>query len=382
MRTHDRADRVSAALLAARLGAAALARARGGPVHVRDVADHGPAAVGAAVAAALTRALGELWDRGWTPADVAAAVPRHVADLALDAVAADTARHPAAHLHPRWLAESRELASVWWRRGEPHLPQWAARARVPLAEAVDRVVDVLAVFAGLPALPALLPPPGRPGPSEIAGVEPRVLARVRALLAKAESTAYPQEAEALSGKAQELMARHAFAEAALDERPQRAAASRIWLEQPYLSAKAQLVDAVACANRCRAVFYPKLGCVVLVGHETDLEIVAVLSASLTVQATRALAAAPGRTRAYRNAFLTGYAHRIRTRLDLATATVTDARALPVLARRHHVVEETYAALFPGIRTRRGTVSSPSGWGAGQAAADHADLLPDRRRVAG
>ncbi|MFC7618628.1 DUF2786 domain-containing protein [Actinokineospora soli] len=253
---------------------------------------------------------------------------------------------------------------------------------MPLADAVDRVVDLLAALAVLPALPALLPQPGRVIAVPHQRVEARVLAKVRALLAKAESTAYPQEAEALSAKAQELMARHAFAEAAVDPGPQRASASRIWLEQPYVTAKAQLVDAVAEANRCRAVFYPKLGCVVLVGHETDLEIVTVLSASLGVQATRALRAAPGRTRAYRNAFLSGYAHRIRTRLALATATATDARALPVLARRHHVVEETYATLFPGIRTRRTTISNPTGWGAGQAAADHADLLPARPRVAG
>ncbi|WP_189208838.1 MULTISPECIES: DUF2786 domain-containing protein [Actinokineospora] len=379
MRTHDR---VSAAVVAARLIGSAQVRARGGAAGVRELADLGPAVVGAAAAAALTKALTELWERGWTPADVAAAVPRHLADLALDAVAADTARHPAAHLHPRWAAESRAAAEVWWRRGEPHLPQWAERAGLSLADALDRLVDVLAEFAGLPALPALLPPPGRPGPLAEGGVDARVLARVRALLAKAESTAYPQEAEALSAKAQELMARHAFEEAAMDARPQRAAASRIWLTRPYVTAKAQLVDAVAEANRCRSVFYPRLGCVVLVGHETDLEIVAVLSASLGVQATRALSTAPGRTRAYRNAFLAGYAHRIRTRLDLATATATDARALPVLARRHQVVEETYAALFPGVRTRRSAVSSPTGWGAGQAAADHADLLPARPRVAG
>lgn len=382
MRTHDRADRVSAALLAARLTESAQVRARGGAAHVRAVADFGPAVVGAAAATALTRALAELWHRGWTPADVAAVVPRGLADLAADAVAADTARHPAAHLHPRWAEESRAAGAVWWRRGEPHLPQWAARAGVSLEDAVDRLVDVLAEFAALPALPALLPPPGSPAPPQRHRVEGRVLARVRALLAKAESTAYPQEAEALSAKAQELMARHAFAEAALDEGPQRAAAARIWLEQPYVPAKAQLVDAVAEANRCRSVFYPKLGCVVLVGHETDLETVRLLSASLGVQATRALTAAPGRTRAYRNAFLSGYAHRVRTRLALAAACVTDARALPVLARRHRVVEETYAALFPGVRTRRSTVSSPTGWGAGQLAAEQADLAPARPRVAG
>ncbi|MFC5290746.1 DUF2786 domain-containing protein [Actinokineospora guangxiensis] len=382
MRTHDRADRVSAALLAARLTESAQVRARGGAPDTAALAEHGPTVVGAAATAALTRALADLWNRGWTPADVTAAIPKALADLAADAIAADTARHPAAHLHPRWQAQARAAGPVWWRRGEPHLPQWANRAGVPLAVAVERLIDVLAEFAALPALPALLPPPGRPGPIRERTVDGRVVARVKALLAKAESTAFPQEAEALSAKAQELMARHAFAEAADDTGPPRAAADRIWLEQPYVQSKAQLVDAVAEANRCRAVFYPRLGCVVLVGHEPDLELVALLSRSLGVQATRALAAAPGRTRAYRNAFLAGYAHRVRGRLALATAAATDARALPVLARRDRVVEQTCAALFPDLRARRGTVSSPTGWGAGQAAAEQADLLPSRRRVAG
>jgi hypothetical protein len=39
---------------------------------------------------------------------------------------------------------------------------------------------------------------------------------VRALLAKAESTTYPEEADALTAKAQELMARHSIDRAMLD----------------------------------------------------------------------------------------------------------------------------------------------------------------------
>ena len=41
-------------------------------------------------------------------------------------------------------------------------------------------------------------------------MDEKKLSRVRALLAKAESSSFPEEAEALSAKAQELMTRHAL----------------------------------------------------------------------------------------------------------------------------------------------------------------------------
>ena len=46
----------------------------------------------------------------------------------------------------------------------------------------------------------------------------RVLDRVRGLLTKAESTEFPAEAEALTAKAQELMARHSIEQAMVEAR--------------------------------------------------------------------------------------------------------------------------------------------------------------------
>ena len=42
------------------------------------------------------------------------------------------------------------------------------------------------------------------------GADPKITERVRALLAKAESTTFPDEAEAFTAKAQELIAQHAI----------------------------------------------------------------------------------------------------------------------------------------------------------------------------
>ncbi|MDQ3404960.1 MAG: DUF2786 domain-containing protein [Actinomycetota bacterium] len=390
MRTYERTDRVAVAVLAGRLGEAGMLLARGGVTPmavVHEVAEHGPERAGAAAGAALSRVLELLWQRGWLPSDVVAATSRGATSLIIDAIAEVCSRYPTARLHHRWRDQLVEVgAFVWWERGRAHLPQWAHREGLSPEEALVTVVELIAALVVLPQLPHLVPSPG----SLEAGlpvdlVDRRVLVRVRGLLAKAESTSYPEEAEALSAKAQELMARYSFDQALTEQAaPREAAARRFWLEMPYQAPKAQLVDAVATTNRCRSVYYAKLGCVAVVGHETDLEIVDVLSASLQVQATRALLTAPSRSRAYRHSFLMAYAHRIRQRLETAgrEAQAGDTRLLPVLAQRVRAVDVKFDAMFPGVRVRRSSVSDMAGWGDGVVAADRADLVLQRRRVAG
>ena len=215
------------------------------------------------------------------------------------------------------------------------------------------------------------------------------------LLAKAESTEFPDEAEALSAKAQELMNRHAFERALLDadtQRQQTATSIRLWLDSPYVDAKSHLVAAIARANRCRAVFYSKLGFVAVVGEEMDLEITELLSTSLLVQATRAMVAegsqvsraGTSRTRSFRQSFLVAYATRIGERLDEAGTRAhdpaEDARLLPVLAKRSRVVEETFAAMFSHTVQRSVSATNGAGWHAGRAAADRADLTVERDAI--
>ncbi|PPK65885.1 uncharacterized protein DUF2786 [Actinokineospora auranticolor] len=357
------------AVLAARLTEAALS---GGLDQVRVVAAAGGEVATAAAASALDRALELLWRRGWQPAEVVAAVPRSAVPLASSAVVAECARYR--DLHPVWRRQLASLAGAG-----------PVRLTGPLESALRRVVELLGALMGLPQLPRLVPGPLDPA-TEVAapGVDQRVLARVRGLLAKAESTPYAAEAEALSAKAQELMARYAFEQAVVTAaEPQEAAARRLWLRGPYLAPKAQLVDAVAEANRCRSVFYPRLGCVGLVGHETDLEITELLATSLHVQSTRAMSHAPDTGRAYRHAFLVAYAHRVHQRLTEAgdhTRLATTA-LVPVLTARRRAVDTRFDTLYPGIRTRRATITNTSGWTAGLTAADLADLHP-HPRVAG
>jgi hypothetical protein len=99
----------------------------------------------------------------------------------------------------RWLSQLEELAALTWPvPDEELLDSWAASE--PLADVLRRVVELLALLARLPDQPILIPPPrqwnraGRRGgaPTGVSTVgDGRVLARVRALLAKAESTESP-----------------------------------------------------------------------------------------------------------------------------------------------------------------------------------------------
>jgi len=281
--------------------------------------------------------------------------------------------------------------------GRSPFDQAAARESINPVDLVDDAIEVLALLLSLPPLPRL-GAPGDPGPTSRkmrTGQDPRILEKVRALLAKAESTTFPEEAEALSSKAQELMARHAIDEAMIgagvggratgDGAP---TGMRVPVDDPYASAKSILLSEVASANRCRAVWSKGFGFSTVVGFGSDLEFVEVLYTSLLVQATSAMVAAGSqvdrsgrlRTRSFRQAFLLAYASRIGHRLRAAEAAGRAAAAeeygaalLPVLADRTAAVEAASAAAFPGAVSRSVSVSNAAGWAAGAAAADLASL---------
>lgn len=294
---------------------------------------------------------------GWLPEDVDQAARRRVDEFARS-YALDTL---AAHAGPG-------------TESEPHLPRWAAEHILTPAEALTSVIEALGFLMTLPALV----PPGTAAPARHT-VDEKKLSRVRALLAKAESSSFPEEAEALSAKAQELMTRHALDRVLVEAGPELPASRRIWLDTPYVDAKSLLVHVVAKANRCRAVYDSRWDFVTVVGDEDDLDAVALLTTSLLVQATRAMITDPaGRDRAFRKSFLVSYATRVGERLDQAAeATIAESpdadRLLPVLASHDLAVESAFTALFPAVVSKSVTVRSHEGWHAGRSAADRARL---------
>ena len=373
---------------------------------VADRCADAPSLVAAALRCAVTPLITAAWAHGWSPEDLHQMARRRL-DTAgvgylVDAIAEESQRYAKAAIGPRWSEDLRQIGAVlWWEPAQTggHLPQWARRHDRSLADALTTVIEVLALLLALPVLPRTAPPPGSVTASATPrrSVDQKMLARVRALLAKAESTTFSEEAEALSAKAQELMSRYSLERIVMESAgsvgsdPHPATARRMWLDNPYVAAKALLVGAVAQANRCRTVLSEKLGFTTVLGDEVDLEIVELLSTSLLVQATRAMVSAGSqtthagrsRTRSYRQSFLIAYATRIGERLSAAqnvgAAAVADAaRLLPVLAAREQVVDELFESMFPQSVSRSYNVGNAAGWHAGRAAADLATL--DTRRA--
>ncbi|MEV4191107.1 DUF2786 domain-containing protein [Streptomyces toxytricini] len=332
--------------------------------------------------------LRQAWERGWQPADVMRLVRRDLAErhlrITADLVAAEARRY--ARLPERWTD-----AEVWWGDDDSgYGEQLARRERADRFSLATAVLEVFRLLVRLPAIEPVAPVPGDPAVDALAHVhiEPRMLGRIRGLLAKAEATSYPEEAEALSAKAQELMARHTVDEALLaasGKAPVRApSACRIGVEPPYEEAKAVLLDAVAGANRCRAVWNSGFWFSTVVGFESDLEAVELLYTSLLVQGTAAMTRAEAgqraggrkRTKTFRQSFLLAYASRLGQRLaETAEHAAGEAPDnLPALVARDVAVTARADEMFPQTTTTRlRGATDLAGWNDGTAAADQASV---------
>ncbi|MDR7278563.1 DUF2786 domain-containing protein [Catenuloplanes atrovinosus] len=350
-----------------------------------------PADVDPALSAALRRAGERLFRAGWQPVELHRLVTRRsgpdAARLVADAAGALLHRTPAAD--PRWAAQAAEIgADRWWTSDADYPSELARRLRADRVSVLDLILSTLLVLRTLPPIEILLPPPGTTAPRRNAErSDHRVLERVRALLAKAESTDYPAEAEAYTAKAQEMISRHSLDEALLtaDRAEVVPLARRIAVDAPYESEKAALLHAVARANRCHAVWSPEFGFATVFGFDADLDAVDLLHASLLVQAQRAMSrteppggkAGKSRLKAFRASFLVAFAARIGERLARAArAALPDAGGdlLPVLRSRDVQVRETMTRVFPRTERARGArVDSDEGWREGRAAADRATL---------
>ncbi len=327
---------------------------------------------------------------GWTPADLGEVVRRRLSARHVPPVAAllrdEADRHPHDRIPSAWRAQLAELGVA-----EPATPTTAT--------GLELLLGVWALLRSLPRIEVLMSAPGAPAPAAtgLAGhPDAKQLARVRALLAKAESTEYDEEAEALSAKAQELISRYAL-QRMLDRAGQKGhagpvTARRLWIDQPYVSAKSMLVHAVAEANRSQSVLSESLGFCTLVGEPADLEAVELLVTSLLVQANAAMLRygqqadrrGTSRTRSFRRSFLIAYASRIGERLmasaeEAATQTGRASELLPVLRSARERVEDACTQMFPQTFSREVSVSNGMGWAAGRAAADLA-LLDARLNI--
>ncbi|MEU1076722.1 MULTISPECIES: DUF2786 domain-containing protein [unclassified Streptomyces] len=331
--------------------------------------------------------VGRAWERGWQPADVVRMVRRELAEphvrVVVELISVQLKRYE--RLPARWGAQMEAVGALAEdvRGGGERQPDRFTRATT--------VLELYRLLLRLPAIEPVGPVPGASVYVPPAHGEPKTLTRIRGLLAKAEATEFPEEAEALSAKAQELMALHSIDEAVLSEGRQGDApgACRIGVDAPYETAKAILLDAVASANHCQAVWNGEFGFSTVVGFEADLEAVELLYTSLLVQGTVAMTRAEAAQRAggrkrmktFRQSFLLAYANRLGDLLSATARQVESTAAadlLPVLATRAVAVAGRAEEMFPRtVRTRVRGVTDEAGWRDGRAAADRARRGADR-----
>lgn len=237
------------------------------------------------------------------------------------------------------------------------------------------------------------------------------LEKIRALLDKAESTAveFPQEAEALSAKAIEMMERYRIDEAMIaDAAPLQDRGKIVEVtiavgSGPYVNTRVTLAYEIAKAHSVKLLQWTgyKGKTICLIGYETDVALTEMLYTSLLVQATRAVASPevkankPGYEHGttFARAFLTAFAYRIGKRLQ-ESSTEADALWVPddptksrsvalVLADRAKDVEDDVLRRYGKVRPARPVAGSSSWAGqfAGSAAADRADISTNRRVAA-
>jgi hypothetical protein len=219
-----------------------------------------------------------------------------------------------------------------------------------------------------------------------------LLTKVRKLLAMAEGSPNPNEADAFSRKAAELIAAHR-----IDPERLRAEAdddlSVLEIELgrgAYVRGRLALLQVIAEANGCKVVFEVRdRGTVAFVaGFRSDLDTTELLFHSLHTQASSRMAgerrATGAATQQWRRSFLFGFADEIRQMLHVSAQQAQRhqhpaSSALPALRARDRRVAEYARQRWGRVSAaRRPKPATATGWEAGRRAASRADL--GRRRV--
>jgi len=227
----------------------------------------------------------------------------------------------------------------------------------------------------------------------------RQIERIQALLAKAEATTHPAEAEAYMAKAQELMTKYAIDELMLTASGKKGSGEITTIEiivpAPHADLKILGLHQLSFLHDCKVVMGGKQykpgsnrrvvtgqRCWVT-GHERDLERLEAVFASMSIQCTNEmLRANKGRTEVteFRRAFTTGYFERIARRLREQQERTrqeqhfAESSLLPVLRDKAAQVEAAFNAKWAGDILRPGAQGQYGhGYNQGREAANRADL---------
>lgn len=237
------------------------------------------------------------------------------------------------------------------------------------------------------------------------------LEKIRALLAKAEGTKFPEEAKAFTAKAQELMAKWQIDDAMLNagrEDMGQIERLHIWVDaNEYRAPKVRLLANIALINDCKTVLWPqryverdgkqkRMFIVEVIGFERDRKFVETLYTSLLLQSEQELLSPQvfaqmeleceqgGHRIRWRNSFMMAYAdelYHIMSRAKQAAKQQAQQQysantmAL-VLVGRQQLVERKFTEFYPKLGKAKCT-DAGKGMGSagrlGREAAHRADV---------
>ncbi|HEX3706447.1 MAG TPA: DUF2786 domain-containing protein [Mycobacteriales bacterium] len=218
-----------------------------------------------------------------------------------------------------------------------------------------------------------------------------VLARIRKLLAVAEHPATPPaEAESAAQAAERMIIKYAIDEALLAARSDvrsKPEVRMIVIEAPYASAKRVILSAVARAHGVRVISHTgQAARATLVGFDSDLRLVDLLFTSLLLQAATGMRRQARSDKAFRRAFLIGFAYEVGDRLrqarSEAVAESGGASTELALRNRDHEVADVLQEHFPRLVTSRISVSDGGGLVAGRRSGATANLTSGDHRLSG
>ncbi len=201
------------------------------------------------------------------------------------------------------------------------------------------------------------------------------------MLAVAEHPATPpSEAENAAEAAERLILKHAIDAALLEAKSDSRTKPELRtmdIDPPYVSAKLVLLAHVAAAHNVEVVTRSGSSEAYLVGFAGDLQLVDLLFTSLLLQAAAAMIRQPSTGRAFRRAFLIGFAAEVGRRLDEMRAEAvaeTGGTSTEIALRgRHDEVQAAMREHFPRLGTKRTSVSDGGGLAAGQRSGATASL---------
>ncbi|MDB9846010.1 DUF2786 domain-containing protein [Acidimicrobiales bacterium] len=195
-----------------------------------------------------------------------------------------------------------------------------------------------------------------------------IITRVQALIAKAESSPYPAEADAFMAKAQQLINDHAIDQARLTGAdPTSVGHDTVPMTGTYTKERSLIWSAAAKANRCQILTLSgygssKVASLTLIGREQDRQLVRLLATSLELQALKRLdsldpQATAGSPVVQKRSFLRGFALEVADRLRRSghTHAVVGQAAEQALVLARDAVDRYVGDNFDVSRGRRATV---------------------------